>query len=181
MNKTFDNTNPYNSTLYNNTPLEIEYDKEWKRIENQLIQNKERPYNNLNPTGSFVSAFMNHDTKDTLYAKRLEDRSKRQNEKYSIDAAGTMDNSRFQNTKQYNENLAAFNRLKKLKIKNSSIPNDIIESDEKFDETKPINYYVKLEDELYERGFKGGKSRKSKKSKKSKKSRKTKKSRKSKK
>lgn len=33
---TFDNTNPYNSTLYNNTPLESQYDKEWEKKRTSL-------------------------------------------------------------------------------------------------------------------------------------------------
>ena len=172
---TFDNTNPYNSTLYNNTPLDTQYDKEWEKVEYELIKNKLPPYKNLNATGSFVG-IMGQENEYSLFTNRKNDRVKRQQDKYARDAAGTMDYSNFQNTKQYTENLAAFKRLEQIKRKNpNSIPDEIMESGEAFDETKPINYYVELENELYRRGFKGGKSKKSRKSKKSNKSRKSKK------
>ena len=172
---------PYNSTLYNNTPLDTQYDKEWERIEHDLIQNKRAPYDKLNASDSFGIAFFGQDDVHSLFAKRKEDRIKRQQDYYAKLAAGTMNQVEFQqDTKPNTENLAAFKRLEQLKRRNpTSIPDEIIEQGESFDETKPINYYVELENELYRRGFKGGKSRKSNKSKKSKKSNKSKKSTKS--
>lgn len=177
---TFDNTNPYNSTLYNKTEL-TESDKQWERIENELIDNRQAPYDKLNASDSFGIAFFGQDNVHSLFAKRKEDRIKRQQDYYAKLAAGTMNQVEFQqDTKPNTENLAAFKRLEQLKRRNpSSIPDEIIEQGESFDETKPINYYVELENELYRRGFKGGKSRKSKKSKKSKKSNKANKSKKS--
>lgn len=170
---------PYNSTLYNNTPLDTQYDKEWERIEHELIQNKRAPYDKLNASDSFGIGFFGQDDEHSLLAKRKEDRIKRQQDYYAKLAAGTMNPLDLQQTKQYTENLAAFKRLEQIKRKNpSSIPDEIIEEGESFDETKPINYYVELENELYRRGFKGGKS-KSRKSKKSKKSNKVNKSKKS--
>jgi len=160
----------YDSTFKNPTPINADI-SEWERVENTLkTPLKYGPYDI--PASDYGYGEQIHD----VFNKRYADRVGRQQEL----AAGTMNPVEFQHTKQNTENLAAFKRLEQLKRRNpTSIPDDIMEEGEAFDETKPIDYYVKLENELYTRGFKGGKSRKSKKSKQSKKLNKSKKSRKS--
>jgi hypothetical protein len=160
---TFDNTNPYNSTLYNNTPLESQYDKEWEKKENELIKNKQPPYHNLNVTGSFVG-IMGQDNEYSLFTNRKNDRIKRQQEKYTRDAAGTMNTQSFQDAIRANQNKRAFNL--------------IAEEGQAFESN--VDYVSQA---IKEGKWTGGKSRKSRKSNKSKKSqsKKARKSRKSKK
>jgi len=153
---TFDNTNPYNSTLYNNTPLESEYDKEWERIEYELIKNKQPPYSNLNATGSFVG-IMGQDNEYSLFTNRKNDRIKIQQEKYTRDAAGTMNTQSFQDAIRANQNKRAFNL--------------IAEEGQAFESN--VDYVSQA---IKEGKWTGGKSRKSKKSKQSKKLNKSKKS-----
>ena len=63
---------PYNSTLYNNTPLDTQYDKEWERIENELKNNREAPYDKLNASDSFCIGFFGKDDVHSLLARRKE-------------------------------------------------------------------------------------------------------------
>jgi len=150
---TFDNTNPYNSTLYNNTPLESQYDKEWEKKENELIKNKQPPYHNLNVTGSFVG-IMGQDNEYSLFTNRKNDRIKRQQEKYTRDAAGTMNTQSFQDAIRANQNKRAFNL--------------IAEEGQAFESN--VDYVSQA---IKEGKWTGGKSRKSRKSRKSNKSKKS--------
>jgi hypothetical protein len=153
---TFDNTNPYNSTLYNNTPLDTQYDKQWMEMEKTLFENKQPPYHNLNVTENFVG-FMGQDNESDLLTKRKENRIKRQQEKYTRDAAGTMSQQSFQDAFRANQNTRAFNL--------------IAEEGQAFESN--VDYVSQA---IKEGKWTGGKSRKSKKSKQSKKLNKSKKS-----
>jgi hypothetical protein len=150
---TFDNTNPYNSTLYKNTQLESQYDKEWEKKENELIKNKQHPYHNLNVTGSFVG-IMGQDNEYSLFTNRKNDRIKRQQEKYTRDAAGTMNTQSFQDAIRANQNKRAFNL--------------IAEEGQAFESN--VDYVSQA---IKEGKWTGGKSRKSRKSRKSNKSKKS--------
>jgi hypothetical protein len=147
---TFDNTNPYNSTLYNNTPLESEYDNEWMEMEKTLFEKRMPPYHNLNVTGSFVG-IMGQDNEYDLLTKRKEDRIKRQQDYYANLAAGTMDPTKLKEAIETNEN-------------------KFVDPDDR----KAANILMGIYKSPYTKY--GGKSKKSRKSKQSKKSNKSKKS-----